>query len=151
MPAGGASSPPLPGGSGIMPAGTTTGVRGATLDGDRCGAAVMAVSAKSPEAWPELSPGTMTPWDESRGGTPAGERARKRKGGASRLIRGAPRAPFVCGRYCPASAGVPLPYFFRGLVGWAEFREAHAVKARRKAQRGHGAFRAFAHPTKWRS
>ena len=31
VPAGGGSSPSLPGGSGIMPAGTMTGVRGASL------------------------------------------------------------------------------------------------------------------------
>jgi hypothetical protein len=35
VPAGGGSSPPLPGGLGIMSAGTTTGTRGASLDWDR--------------------------------------------------------------------------------------------------------------------
>ncbi len=35
VPAGRGSSPPLPGGLGIMSAGTTTGARGASLDWDR--------------------------------------------------------------------------------------------------------------------
>ena len=41
----------------------------------------------------------------------AGRRARpKRKGGASRLLRGAPCTPFACGPWNTASAGVPLPF-----------------------------------------
>ncbi len=45
MPVGGASSPPFPGGSGIMPAGTRTGVRGASL---RLGQAKAGNARRSP-------------------------------------------------------------------------------------------------------
>jgi len=98
----------------------------------RCGTSA-AFSAVSREAWPELSPGTMTPWDESRGGTPAGERARKRKGGASRFLRGATRAPLACGRYCPASAGVPLPFFLSCVARMSAATSGSGVKARRSS------------------
>src|SRR5580698_7140574 len=43
----------------------------------------------------------------------AGRRARpKRKGGASRLLRGAPCAPLAYRSWNTASAGVPLPFFY---------------------------------------
>ena len=49
-------------------------------------AGVSPFGAKSQETWPDAEPlGRCDPFGESRGGTPAGERARKRKGGASRL------------------------------------------------------------------
>ena len=45
----------------------------------------------------------------------AGRRPRpKRKGGASRLLRGAPGTPYVCGPWTTASAGVPLLSLFAG-------------------------------------
>ena len=73
MPAGGGSSPPLPGGLGIMSAGTTTGARGASLDWDRPARVTPAErrevsaprlgralrtkrSAKSQETWPDAEP-----------------------------------------------------------------------------------------------
>ena len=51
----------LPGGPGITPAGTMTGVQGALLDGDRHATAVIAAPAKSPEAWPGSHQGTTHP------------------------------------------------------------------------------------------
>ncbi len=56
--------------------------------------------------------GDVSPLGESRGGTPAGERARERKGRRKPLTPWRdPRA--VCVReVLPAFAGVPLPYFF---------------------------------------
>jgi len=67
VPAGEASSASLPGGSGIMPAGTMTGVRGASLQVGR---------ATCPRSLARIAPRDNTPLGKSRGGTPAGERAR---------------------------------------------------------------------------
>ena len=100
-----------------QPAGTTTGARGASLDGDRFGAAVMAASTAqslrpqvgagvkdralrpSPRslAWPgpRLRDG-ISRWQEPRWN--AGRRARPQaEGGASRTLRGATRAPLARG------------------------------------------------------
>ncbi len=105
MPAGEASSALLPGGPGIMPAGITTGVRGASLEVGR---------EAFPRSLARIAPKDHTPLGKSRGGTPAGERARKRRGGASRLIRGATRAPYLrAGTDDSATAGVPLSFICR--------------------------------------
>ena len=55
MPAGDGSSLLLPGVSGIMPAGTKTGVRGASLEvrGDRREIPIRVI--RKHEAWPEVS------------------------------------------------------------------------------------------------
>jgi hypothetical protein len=58
-----------------------------------------------------LSPGDESPLGENRGGTPAGERARKRRAAQAALLRGASRTPLACGHLTPASAGVPLSLF----------------------------------------
>ena len=111
VPAGGASSAPLPGGPGIMSAGIMTGVRGASLDVGRI------VGGVTPAPWtvcptkpgPERTKGPHTPWEEPWWN--AGRRARpKRTGGASRLLRGAP-APVRCGTGYSATAGVPLSLY----------------------------------------
>ena len=60
VPARGGSSPPLPGVSGIMPAGITTGARGASLEVRTALAGNLAAyDAVAHEAWPEVSL-----WDE---------------------------------------------------------------------------------------
>jgi hypothetical protein len=77
---------PRPGGSGIMPAGTRTGARGASLEpqGGACGY-VRSVPRHLREAWPDAEPAGR----KSRRREPswnAGRRARPQaEGGASRL------------------------------------------------------------------
>jgi len=56
-----------------MPAGTTTGVRGASLDGDRIGAG-SARAAGLRKTGLSRAIGTKAPFGRSRGGTPTGER-----------------------------------------------------------------------------
>jgi hypothetical protein len=66
----------LPGGPGIMPAGTMTGVRGAPLEVGAEPAVISAALAKHPRSLARIAPRDHTPLGQSRGGTPAGERAR---------------------------------------------------------------------------
>ena len=77
---------PLPGGSGIMPAGTTTGARGASLQENRRRVRLCPLlPAAFREAWPEAEPsGRKSRWREPSWN--AGRRARPQaEGGASRL------------------------------------------------------------------
>jgi hypothetical protein len=93
---------------GIMSPGTMTGVGGASLGWDRRRRVTPAQTA-SQETWPEAEPKAMTsPFGESRGGTPTGERIRK----------GASRARWR-GGYGSAFVGVPLP-FFSSWLGYGE-------------------------------
>ena len=115
---------PLPGGPGIMPAGTTTGVRGASLEVGVEPAVISAALAKPPRSLARIAPRDHTPLGKSRGGTPAGERARERKGGASRLLRGASRTPYL-------RAGlttVRLPAFRFLLFAGSELRRVGRAK-----------------------
>jgi hypothetical protein len=59
---------------------------------------------------PMLSLRDESPAGENRGGTPAGERARKRRAAQAALLRGASRTPLACGHKDNAFAGVPLPF-----------------------------------------
>jgi hypothetical protein len=63
--------------SGIMPAGTMTGTRGARCNRGRRRRETPAILGAAPrEAWPEAeSLGCVSPLDKSRRGTPTGERA----------------------------------------------------------------------------
>jgi len=72
---------------------------------------------------PTLSPGDESPSGENRGGTPAGERARKRRAAQAALLRGASRTPLVCGHHDNALAGVPLPFFFRSPDERSDIRD----------------------------
>jgi hypothetical protein len=91
--------------------------------------------------------GDVSPFGESRGGTPAGERARERKGRRKPLLPWRDRTPFACGTDDSAFAGVPLPLFL-SFVGWAERSEAHAERRGDTAMHSVGtALCAFAHPT----
>jgi len=63
---------------------------------------------------PMLSPGDESPFGENRGGTPAGERARKRRAAQAAFPWCAPHAACVRARH-NASAGVPLPFIFSFL------------------------------------
>ena len=91
---------PLPGGLGIMPAGTMTGVRGASLDWDRRWRVTPAQTA-SQEAWlkPRLrrrkSLWREPWWNADRRAVPQGQRRTR-----------------WCGGYGSAFVGVPLPFFF---------------------------------------
>jgi hypothetical protein len=68
---------PAPGRLGHQPAGTMTGARGASLDGDSgCNGRVGQV----PGSLARVAPRDDHSLGKSRGGTPAGERARERKG-----------------------------------------------------------------------
>ena len=97
------SSPSHPGGSGIMPAGTMTGARGASLEVDAvlAGATRRIVGAAVHEAWPELSL-----WDEQSLGQEPRWNAERRAAPAGaaphRKVRRLDFAPF----------GVPLPFSF---------------------------------------
>jgi hypothetical protein len=86
VPAGKASSALLPGGPGIMPAGTMTGVRGASLEVGAKPAVISAALAKLPRSLARIAPRDHTPLGKSRGGTPAGERARERTGRRKPLL-----------------------------------------------------------------
>src|ERR1700681_798740 len=118
VPAGGAIHSAL-GRLGHQPAGTMTGARGARWTGTGWGGchARSNCARSAPPGWGELTGpdapaesqealarsralGTTTPFGESRGGTPTGERIRK----------GASRARW-CGGYGSAFVGVPLPLF----------------------------------------
>src|SRR6202789_4616708 len=84
---------------------------------DRTGGACGYVRSLMPpfgKPGPMLSPGDESPLGENRGGTPAGERARKRRAAQAAFLRGASRTPLVCGHHDNALAGVPLPYFLPG-------------------------------------
>src|SRR5579872_7151191 len=59
-----------------MPAGTMTGVRGASLEVGAKPAVISAALAKPPRSLARIAPRDHTPLGQSRGGTPAGERAR---------------------------------------------------------------------------
>jgi hypothetical protein len=59
---------------------------------------------------PTLSLRDESPAGKNRGGTPAGERARKRRAAQAALLRGASRTPLACGHQHNASAGVPLSF-----------------------------------------
>ena len=77
---------------GIMPAGITTGARGAHWTGK---AKAERPLRPAQEAWPGCALGDVSPLGESRGGTPAGERARERKGRRKPQLRGATRTRLV--------------------------------------------------------
>jgi hypothetical protein len=64
--------------------------------------------AASQEAWPELSLGTITPLDESRGGTPTGERVPQ----DARRIR-------WCGGYGPRLSAFRFLFYWLGETGVA--------------------------------
>jgi hypothetical protein len=84
-----------------------------------------------------LSPGDESPFGENRSGTPAGERARKRRAAQAALLRGASRTPLACGHLTPASAGVLLPFIFcRGRVDKRRFVDETASTAPRRLLRG---------------
>jgi hypothetical protein len=86
---------------------------------------------------PMLSPGDESPFGENRGGTPAGERARKRRAAQAALLRGASRTPLACGHHDNASAGVPLPFIFcRGRVDKKRLVDETASTARAELLRG---------------
>jgi hypothetical protein len=88
VPAGGASSPPLSGGFGHQPLGTTTGVRGARWTQGQAGAGNTRSTDRPRPRKPGLRLSSLrwkTPWGKSRGGTPAGERARKRRAARAAL------------------------------------------------------------------
>src|ERR1700684_232506 len=103
---------PHPGGSGIMPAGTTTGARGASRPPRRRVRHAAPWSAVFGKPGPTLSLRDESPVGENRSGTPAGERARKRRAAQAAFLRGASYTPLACGHETPAFAGVPLPFIF---------------------------------------
>ena len=71
VPADGGSSPPFPGGSDIMPAGTMTGARGARCNWVRHRRHVRFVwCTYSRKPGPSCALGTTTPFGKNRGGTP---------------------------------------------------------------------------------
>jgi hypothetical protein len=92
----------LPGGPGIMPAGITTGVRGASLEVGAEPAVISAALAKHPRSLARIAPRDYTPLGKSRGGTPEGEPHPPIQGAAPHRKR--------CGGYGPASSGVPYPF-----------------------------------------
>ena len=65
---------------------------------------------------PKLSPRDESPVGKNRGGTPTGERARKRRAAQAAFLRGASRTPLACGHQPNASAGVPLPFYWRMIL-----------------------------------
>ncbi len=102
MPAGAASSAAHSGGPGIMPAGITTGVRGASLE----------VGGETfPRSLARIAPRDYTPLGQSRGGTPAGERARKRRAAQAALSVARPARRLRAGTDDSATAGVPLSFY----------------------------------------
>jgi hypothetical protein len=106
VPAGRGSSPLLPGGSDIMPAGTMTGVRGARCDWVRHWRHVRLVWCAYPrKPGPNCALGTMTPFGKSRGGTPEVVLP-------SPVRVGQRRSPQGRGGFGTASYGVPLPFSF---------------------------------------
>jgi len=102
VPAGKASSALLPGGLGIMPAGITTGVRGASLE---LGGETV------PRSLARIAPRDYTPLGQSRGGTRAGERARKRRAAQAAFSVARPARRLRAGTDDSATAGVPLSFF----------------------------------------
>jgi hypothetical protein len=103
VPAGKASSALLPGGPGIMPAGITTGVRGASLE---------LGGETFPRSLAGIAPRDYTPLGKNRGGTPAGERARKRRAAQAALSVARPARRLRAGTDDSATAGVPLSFYF---------------------------------------
>jgi hypothetical protein len=103
---------PLPGGPGIMPAGITTGVRGASREVGAAPAVISAALAKHPPSLARIAPRDYTPLGKSRGGTPEGELSpsgqRRTPDGLRRLRK------LVCfgAEVGPASSGVPYPFCF---------------------------------------
>src|SRR6202167_5027782 len=86
---------------------------------DRTGGACGYVRSLMPsfgEPGPTLSLRDESPAGENRGGTPAGERARKRRAAQAAFLRGAYSTPLACGHETPASAGVPLPFLFSFVI-----------------------------------
>jgi hypothetical protein len=63
---------------------------------------------------PELSPRDESPAGENRGGTPAGERARKRRAAQAAFLRGASRTPLACGHET-----MRLPAFRFPFISWS--------------------------------
>ena len=128
VPAGEGSSPLLSGGSGIMPAGTMTGTRGARCNRGRCWRSEARRFGCLPrEAWPELSLGMR----ESLGREPwwNAERYAAPK-------RGQCRSPQGCGGYGTASYGVPLPFFFSSWPGSSEAtKQSRAAGLRTRSKR----------------
>jgi hypothetical protein len=127
---------PHPGGSGIMPAGTTTGARGASLQPRRRVRHAAALSAVFGKPGPTLSLRDESPVGENRSGTPAGERARKRRAAQAAFLRGASRTPLACGQHDLASAGVPLPFICWKRVDKKRFVDETAFAARSELLRG---------------
>jgi hypothetical protein len=103
---------PHPGGSGIMPAGTTTGARGASLRPRWRVAARRSFTFRLGKPGPTLSLRDESPAGENRGGTPAGERARKRRAAQAAFSVARPARRLRAGMKTNASAGVPLSFYF---------------------------------------
>jgi len=105
VPAGKASSALLPGGPGIMPAGTMTGVRGASLEvGLAVGGVTPAPWTVGPRSLARIAPGDNTPLGKSRGGTPEGELSPPVQGTAPHRKR--------CGGYNPTSFRRSISFLF---------------------------------------
>src|ERR1700678_2757845 len=82
---------------------------------DRTGGACGYVRSLMPpfgKPGPMLSPGDESPLGENRGGTPAGERARKRRAAQAAFLRGASRTPLACGHQTLRLPAFRFLFFF---------------------------------------
>ncbi len=91
-------------GPGIMSAGITAGVRGASLELGR---------QAFPRSLARIAPRDYTPLGQSRGGTPAGERARKRRAAQAATSWRDPRAACVRGLTTVRLPAFRFPYFLK--------------------------------------
>ena len=111
-----------------MPAGITTGARGAPLEVGAEPAVISAALAKPPRSLARIAPRDYTPLGQSRGGTPAGERARSGRVGASRSVRGAPRTRWCGHDQCVCRRSASLISF---VARMNEVKSGSGMKARR--------------------
>ena len=96
VPAGEASSALLPGGPGIMPTGTMTGARGASLEvGAKAGGHIRRVGQAATKPGPDRTKGQQHPLGRAAVERRQASAPDSGKGGASRLLRGAPCAPLA--------------------------------------------------------
>ena len=149
MPAGEASSALLPGGPGIMSAGITTGMRGASLEvGDRRRSDPRPLDGLPTKPGPDRTKGPHTPWEEPRWN--AGRRARPiaegaaqaapsvarparhmRAGGTARVCRRS-ASLFICRRRvaksCSATAQVARSGLVRSPIPSSQAGEANKIR-----------------------
>ena len=91
-------------------------------------AVISAALAKHPRSLARIAPRDYTPLGKSRGGTPAGERARSGWVGASRSVRGAPRTRWCGHDQCVCRRSASLISF---VARMNEVKSGSGMKARR--------------------